>query len=101
MFYLFICRGPVWSIGYNTGSEVLWGLSPTPGESWWLFCFERKKKVQIRQIAQCLKVLAAKSDDLSSMLGTYIVEKDLSPASCLLASVHMPRHVCSHTHANK
>lgn len=47
MFYLFICRGPVWSIGYNAGSEILWGLSPTPQVSLG-GCFVLKEKRKYR-----------------------------------------------------
>lgn len=39
------------------------------------------------------KVLAPNPDDPSSMPGTYMVERQPIPASCLVTSTHMPGHV--------
>lgn len=39
------------------------------------------------------KVLVPNPDEPSSMPGTYMVERQPIPASCLVTSTHMPRHV--------
>lgn len=48
------------------------------------------KRVQASELAQQVKVLAAKPADLSSLCGTHMVEGDPTPTSCPLPSALCP-----------
>lgn len=64
--------------------------------------FQRNKGEGAGKMVQWGKKLAAKSDDLSSVPRTHLVERELSPLSSPVTSkytsrhMHMYKHMCTH-----
>lgn len=48
-------------------------------------------------MAQQVKVLAAMSDDLSSIPGMYMLEREIIPSNCAMFCTHAQAlHMCEH-----
>ena len=66
-------------------------------------CISSKYPAGAFKMAQWVKVLAAKSDDLSSIPGPHLVERvDRCLKICPLTSIQVLRHMlaCKHTHTH-